>query len=76
MIAGLAPDHGDPSGLAERERVLAGELDGGLRRLGAAGDEKGTIESGAGERAHQIGEGNVGLALEEAGIGEGDLLGT
>ncbi len=75
VIAGLTADHGDAGRLSDRERVLASELDRGLRRLGAAGDEEGAIEAGPGELADQIGESDVGLALEEPGIGEGDVLG-
>ena len=56
VIAGLAADHGDARGLADGQRVLPRELDRGLGRLRAAGDEERAIEPGPGQLADEIGE--------------------
>ena len=56
--------------LAALEMALARQLDGGLDRLGAAGDEIGPIESAWGVRDQQRGE-ILGRARgEESGVGE------
>lgn len=74
VIAGLAADHFPALGLAFDHRMLPGELDRCLGRLGAAGDEEGALETGAGETGHELSEPDIGLVLEHGAAGEGNLF--
>src|SRR5262249_55746899 len=73
-ISGIAGDDLPALALAADDRVLPGELQRGLGRLRAAGDEEGALEPLAGKPGEEIGKARIGLVLEDRSAGEGDFL--
>ncbi len=74
VIAGVPRDHLPALRLADRERVLPGELDGTLHRFRAAGDEEHPVQSRRAEARGLRGQPLGRLGLEMQAVAEGRLL--